>query len=263
MKKLFLTLLTFIYLIPAFAQNKKVVLAIFAHPDDEITVSPLLAKLAGEGSEVYLAIATDGQNGVTPFAKIPAGDSLARKRKEEAICAAEKLKIHTPIFFNLVDGSLYEAKNHPLLKQKIQETFKSLRPDVVLTWGAEGGYGHPDHRMVSNMVTEVFQEGCENCPGKLFYAGFPIESKKELPLKTLGAIWLMKSFHFVQEKYLTYQIPFSENDFKAARESYACHQSQYLPDTIDEIFRIVGLAKNKTYLRPFVNTLTFSDNLFK
>jgi LmbE family N-acetylglucosaminyl deacetylase len=57
--------------------HPKHLLAIFSHPDDEATVSPVLAKYAAEGVTVYLAIATDGRYGVTDHAKIPAGDSLA------------------------------------------------------------------------------------------------------------------------------------------------------------------------------------------
>jgi hypothetical protein len=46
----------------ATSQNtgKRTLLAIFAHPDDEATVSPVLAKYAAEGVTVYLAVATDG-----------------------------------------------------------------------------------------------------------------------------------------------------------------------------------------------------------
>jgi hypothetical protein len=56
----------------------KVILAIFAHPDDEEWVAPVLAKYAEEGVSVYLVVATDGRFGVTPHAKIPAGDSWRR-----------------------------------------------------------------------------------------------------------------------------------------------------------------------------------------
>ncbi len=262
-KLLFLALILLASIDENAAQDRKTILAVFAHADDEITVSPLLSKLAREGNRVYLAIATDGRNGVTSFAGIPAGDSLAKKRKEEALCAASKLKIEPPVFIGLADGSLSRADVHPVLKKKLQEVFLSIKPDVILTWGPEGGYGHPDHRMVSNMVTEIFQEGCENCPARLFYAGFPAKAKKELPLKTMEAMWLMQSFHFVKQQYLTYRIPFTEADLEAAKASYQCHQSQYRPDTIAEIFRITGLAGNITYLRPFAVSQGISDHLFK
>ena len=54
-----------------------VLLAIFAHPDDEASVAPVLAKYASEGVRVYLAVATDGRLGVSPHAGFAAGDELA------------------------------------------------------------------------------------------------------------------------------------------------------------------------------------------
>src|SRR5204862_8014243 len=47
----------------AFAQAKRPVLAVFAHPDDERVIGPLLSKLAREGRETHLVIATDGSKG--------------------------------------------------------------------------------------------------------------------------------------------------------------------------------------------------------
>ena len=42
------------------AQNRGLILAVFAHPDDERVIGPLLSKLAREGRETHLVIATDG-----------------------------------------------------------------------------------------------------------------------------------------------------------------------------------------------------------
>ena len=72
---------------------RRTLLAVFAHPDDESTVSPVLAKYPGRGVTVYLAIATDGRLGVTQHAGIAAGDSLAAVRWNRLKCAAEKLDI--------------------------------------------------------------------------------------------------------------------------------------------------------------------------
>ena len=61
----------------AHAQARRPVVAIFAHPDDERVIAPLLSRLAREGRETHLVIATDGSKGVTLFARIPAGEALA------------------------------------------------------------------------------------------------------------------------------------------------------------------------------------------
>ncbi len=85
-------------------ENKsKVIMAIFAHPDDETTIGPVLAKYA-ENHEVYLVVATDGSFGVTDHAGIPAGDSLVNIRTRETKCACEKLGINPPQFLGAQDG---------------------------------------------------------------------------------------------------------------------------------------------------------------
>src|SRR3978361_1467508 len=86
------------------AQQGKVILAVFAHGDDEKVVAPVLAKYAAAGADVYIAVATDGRYGVVDHAHIPAGDSLAYVRAGEIKCAAEQLGIHPPIFMGFQDG---------------------------------------------------------------------------------------------------------------------------------------------------------------
>ncbi|HEX9130027.1 MAG TPA: PIG-L family deacetylase, partial [Gemmatimonadaceae bacterium] len=85
-------LATFIAL-SAQAQNSRPILAVFAHPDDERVIGPLLSKLAREARETHLVIATDGSKGVRDFAHIPAGPELAAARTKEANCAAKRLGV--------------------------------------------------------------------------------------------------------------------------------------------------------------------------
>src|SRR4030095_1162511 len=75
------------------AQGSRPIVAIFAHPDDERVIGPLLSRLAREGRETHLVIATDGSKGVRDFAKIPAGAELAGARAKEAACAAKRLGV--------------------------------------------------------------------------------------------------------------------------------------------------------------------------
>jgi LmbE family N-acetylglucosaminyl deacetylase len=161
------------------SDENPVILAIFAHADDEIGVAALLAKCAREGAEVYLAIVTDGRFGVTDHAGIPAGENLAVVREGEARCAAQKLGIHPPYFLGFQDGFSHKTGSQDeylelldSLQGKILVLFDKLRPEMVITWGPEGGYGHSDHRMVSSVVSALFQEGESRWPRKLLYPGF-------------------------------------------------------------------------------------------
>ena len=69
------------------ATPSKRILAVFAHPDDDITIGPLLAHYAAQGVKVYLVVVTSGQDGVTPHAKIPAGPQLGAVREAESRAA--------------------------------------------------------------------------------------------------------------------------------------------------------------------------------
>ncbi len=60
-----LTLLLLTTLSPGAEKRPRVILAVFAHPDDEAFVGPVLARYAREGVKVYLAIATKGEKGAS------------------------------------------------------------------------------------------------------------------------------------------------------------------------------------------------------
>jgi LmbE family N-acetylglucosaminyl deacetylase len=227
---------------------RRILLAVFAHPDDEATVSPVLAKYAAEGVTVYLAVATDGRLGVTPHAGIAAGDSLARVRSEELICAAEKLGIQPPLTFGLQDqlkmGEGFAAFQEQLrsLRDNVTRLFTTLKPDVILTWNASGWTGHPDHRLVGSVVTEVFVSGAWEKPAQLYYAAIPTGS---LPA---GAPIQLAT---VDPRYLTVRIPVSEADYEKAKASWLCHKSQYTPETIEGMHQMIkGSLKGTTYFQP-------------
>jgi LmbE family N-acetylglucosaminyl deacetylase len=131
--------------------------AVVAHPDDETIVSPALARYAREGARVYVVIATDGRKGVSAHAGIPAGDSLATVRAGEARCSARELGVQPPVLLGLEDAGLAGISPWPgeildRLAKRLEALFADLRPDAVITWGPEGGYGHADHRLVGDVV---------------------------------------------------------------------------------------------------------------
>lgn len=242
------------------APTERTLLAIFAHPDDEATISPVLAKYAAEGVKVYLAIATDGRYGVTEHAKIPAGDSLASVRSEEAKCAAEKLGIQSPIMFGLHDqlkmnegfGPVHDQLN--TMREKVKELFTTLKPDVVITWGASGWTGHHDHRLVSTVVTEVFQSQKWEKPSQLYYSAIPtgnLPADSPMQLAT------------VDSSFLTVKIPIAEADYERANASWHCHKSQYTPETIEGMHQLIKASlKGTAYFQPLVISSTEKKTLF-
>ena len=64
--------------------------------------------------------------------------------------------------------------------QRIAEELERLRPDAVVTWGPDGGTGHPDHRIVSNIVTQLQRTGAPGVPERVFYMNLPVEAMRAM-----------------------------------------------------------------------------------
>jgi len=256
-----LTLLLILACAFATAQQKSgVVLAVFAHPDDETTVSPILARYAQEGHKVYLAIATKGEKGTNDRAGIPAGEPLAKVRAEEAACACRHLGIEAPILFGLNDGEL-GAISSPLghniqeVADRVEKLIADLHPDVVVTWGPDGGYGHPDHRLVSEAVTQVIQASKSNL--KLYYVGFSPDQ-----VKFINEMWPMK-WHTTDPAFLTVKVSFTKNDLSAAHRALECHKSQFSAEEMQKFENALDRGWNGSVsFRPWLGEHK-SDDLLK
>ena len=215
--------------------GSRTLVAIFAHPDDETIVSPALAHYARNGTRVVVVVATDGRMGAAPHAHIPAGDSLAKVRADEARCSARQLGAQPPVLLGFPDAGLAVLSPWPgepldKLSQRITATLNELHPDVVLTWGAEGGYGHQDHRLVGDVVTQVFQSGAAPAGTRLFYVGFPPERTANAPR------WYGMKVYPTASEYLTTHIAYDATDRDAARRALGCHRSQATEAQMTESF---------------------------
>ena len=208
--------------------------AVFAHPDDETIVAPALARAAREGARVYVVVATDGRLGASQHAGIPAGDSLATVRAGEARCSAATLGAQPPILLGFPDTGLAVLRPWPgepldRLQKRIETTLRDLHPDVVITWGPEGGYGHQDHRLVGDVVTQLFQSGAVT-GARLLYVGFT-------PDRVAGAPrWYGMHVYPTAAEFLTTRIAFEERDRQAARRALGCHRSQDTEQGMNESF---------------------------
>ncbi len=206
----------------------RTLLAVFAHPDDETMVGPLLAHYARQPrTRVVLAIVTNGDKGVMPFAKIPAGEQLAAVRAKEAACACAALGTDPPVLLGLPDGGLASSQALAQAAMKLKSVIDDVRPDVIVTWGPDGGYGHPDHRLVSAVVTQLVQAG--DATRLLYYVGLP---KSRLESDALKALRFPAPFAPVVDEMLNVRVPYSSEDADRARTALACHASQFTPESM-------------------------------
>ncbi|MFL5582587.1 MAG: PIG-L deacetylase family protein [Gemmatimonadaceae bacterium] len=237
------------------AQARRPVLAVFAHPDDERVVGPLLARLAREGRETHLVIATDGSQGVRDYAGIPAGRELAAARAKEAACAAERLGVRQLHILGLPDGGLASFEVLGRLRSALTAVIDSIGPAVILTFGPEGGTGHPDHRLVGDVTSQIVQADARYANVDLLYASLPTERLRTAPKAN-------PTVNGMAEALLTVRVPFEAQDLAAGRAEFACHRSQYTPAEMELVNAYLAHAWNGTvWLRPFTGAL-HDPNLF-
>jgi LmbE family N-acetylglucosaminyl deacetylase len=145
------------------------------------------------------------------------------------------------------------------VEQEIRKLLTEIKPDVVITWGPDGGYGHPDHRLVGSVVTTLVQQG-EDVPKHLLYVGVP---KGRVPLPPETGELAELPFSAVDLRYLTVRVPYDEQDLKAATRAFACYKSQFLPVTLESGVRDMDskVWQGRVYFRPWFGA-TVGDDLF-
>jgi LmbE family N-acetylglucosaminyl deacetylase len=239
---------------------------VVAHPDDETFFGPVLARYTREGAKVYLAFASRGEKGVRKHAGTSEGDELANLRHSEAICSSQQLKIENPFFFGVNDGDLGMLtqpldKNIQIVVQNVKKLAARLKPDIILTWGPEGGYGHLDHRLVSSAVTQVVQSMKPTV--RLFYVGFSTDQAKVMNENNSGPWHNAYSWHATDPAELSVGVPYTAADQQTAHRALECHKTQWTPEEMQNLERSLDAAWNgRIFFRPWFGAHA-SNDLFK
>jgi LmbE family N-acetylglucosaminyl deacetylase len=128
-------------------------LAIFPHPDDEtLGFGSTLARYSAEGIETYLVCATRGERGwFDSEGPDPGLERVARIREAELNCAAEQLGLKEVSFLDYIDGDVDQADPAEIIG-KLVSHIRRIKPQVVVTFGPDGAYGHPDHIALSQFT---------------------------------------------------------------------------------------------------------------
>ncbi|MDQ3988893.1 MAG: N-acetyl-1-D-myo-inositol-2-amino-2-deoxy-alpha-D-glucopyranoside deacetylase [Actinomycetota bacterium] len=153
--------------------SERRMLLVHAHPDDEtLATGGVIARYAAEGVDVALVTCTLGEQGEIILPELAGlgaehADQLGGYRLGELCAACSALGVCEQRFLGGVgrwrdSGMVVEpggraglpADLHPrafaggpLAEQVAQlvDMLDELRPQVVVTYGPDGGYGHPDH----------------------------------------------------------------------------------------------------------------------
>jgi LmbE family N-acetylglucosaminyl deacetylase len=236
----------------------RTLVAVWAHADDEGPVGPVLARYAREGVQVHMIIATDGAQGAANT-RVPRGPEIAKLRAEEARCSAQALGMQPPILLGFPDGALGNYNADPAmlfqLTQRLHEELQRLRPDVLITWGPDGGYGHPDHRIVSSIVSQLVRAGAPGVPQRVFYASIPAEG-----IRAMNPNRGVPPLVIPQASLFTMRVPFTEPDLAAARRSMLCQKTQVTEEAVERVVSAMrDVWKGVLPLSPMVPQAAGSD----
>ncbi len=175
--------------------NKKVILAVLAHPDDEtFGMGGTLALYARQGVEVHLVCATKGEVGEVPEGMMGSFSSVSELREHELAEAAQILGIKEVHYLGYRDSGMpgSEDNHHPQalaaaplneVAGKVVHYIRLLKPQIVLTFDPIGGYRHPDHIAIQRATERAFYASGDPTqfvddllpyqPEKLFYHTMP------------------------------------------------------------------------------------------
>ena len=163
-------------------------MAVHAHPDDEATgTGGVLARYAAEGVRTVLVTCTDGScgdgpGGVKPGEEGHDPDEVAALRTVELRKACEALGVGVLEQLGYRDSGMmgWATNDAPgafwgmdvlQAAQPLIELMRRYRPQVVVTYDANGFYGHPDHIMAHRIA--VVAATASGIPVKLYYTSFP------------------------------------------------------------------------------------------
>jgi N-acetyl-1-D-myo-inositol-2-amino-2-deoxy-alpha-D-glucopyranoside deacetylase len=179
-------------------------LLVHAHPDDEtIGTGATMARYAAEGAGVTLVTCTLGDEGevlVPELAHLAADrdDALGQHRIGELAAACAALGVTDSRFLGgpgrWRDSGMMgtPANTHPRafwqadLDEAVRElvaVIREVRPQVVVTYDDNGGYGHPDHIQAHRVTVAAFDAAGDDSyapelgevwqPAKLYWTAVP------------------------------------------------------------------------------------------
>jgi N-acetyl-1-D-myo-inositol-2-amino-2-deoxy-alpha-D-glucopyranoside deacetylase len=170
-------------------------LAIFAHPDDEaFGVSGTLARYAALGVRVKLICATRGEAGKITDPALGEVLEVGALRQRELELACDILGLDAPVFLDYHDSGrgerLRRDDERALINAGALELERELlghiaehRPQIIITFGPHGIYGHPDHLVIQRAATAAFWSAgsvMQPAPRRLFYVVMTTSAMKAL-----------------------------------------------------------------------------------
>jgi len=246
--------------------DRLTLMAVFAHPDDETfgTGGTLARYGADPGVRVVLVCATRGEAGEISDPLLATPERLGEVREQELRCACQKLGVDDVFFLDYRDSGMAGTpeNQHPRALAmadegeavgKIVAHIRRERPEVVVTFDENGGYGHPDHMAIHRFTKSAFAAAADPAmypeqlqagllphrAQKLYYTAIPLRFFRAAVVKLaeLG-IEIPERYQMRLEEGLGLPDEACTTDIyvqeclDAKLAAMQCHATQFNPDSI-------------------------------
>jgi mycothiol conjugate amidase Mca len=281
------------------ADEPLTLMAVFAHPDDEVWMGATMAKYADQGARTVLVTATLGEEGEIKDPDLDPADvkeKLGEIREAELRRSAEILGISQLYILGFRDSGMAgtPANDDPRnfhnadpreATGRLVRMIRQERPQVLVTDNERGTYGHPDHLAAHRTTLAAFDaagdptqfpdDGLEPWqPQKLYYAAFARSDFLRMRdiMRERGISWGSED---ESEEWLDFTVPdelvTTRIDVRTyrerVREAMRAHRTQIAPDDPffslpDDLGAAIFGADTFTRARSLVDAPLPEDDLF-
>ncbi len=209
-----------------------------------------MAHYAKRGVSVNLLCATRGEWGTISDDRLATRENLGEVRTKELHNACEILGANLLGFLDCPDGNINNT-DWQEIEEKIVRAIRALRPQVIVTFGLDGLYGHPDHIAVSMLTSDAFASAADaGCfahqleeglkpfqANKLYFAQYPDFLMRQL-FERVSAnhdtahLWGLQPENFGVSAYDITTILNIKETLPLKMKAIRAHQTQFAPDNI-------------------------------
>lgn len=170
------------------ASTPRTLLAVHAHPDDEcLLTGGILARARAEGGRTVLVTCTDGAVGEIADPALATPETLVEVRARELDESAGILGISRLVKLGYRDSGMvgtddnqhpqsFHQSNFDAALEKVVRVLREEQPRVIVTYDANGGYGHPDHVRAHQVAVAAFDAAAH--PARFPEAGPPWQASR-------------------------------------------------------------------------------------
>jgi N-acetylglucosamine malate deacetylase 2 len=217
------------------SQQKNVIMCIFAHPDDEISVAGTLCQLKQNADNQIVGVyLTRGEAGGTNG--LVSKEKLGEERTKELANLAKVVNYQSLEMLGFADSGL-PKENLDTLTKAVERMIYKYKPNIVISFDDKVGlYGHPDHLLVGKLSKAICERNAtvDSFPVQELYC--PTLSKGMIEIVMSIAETFKKNYPQDPEKGLplpSFAVKISEEaDCKLM--AIQAHQTQ--KPTFDDVF---------------------------